>query len=170
MIRKKITAAIIILIGFLLQTSVFRSFELANVVPNMLLIVTVSYAYLRGRTSGLLIGFVCGLLLDMYCGSVMGLYAFIFMSIGFLIGFCRKFYFTDTLVLPFILISVSDLVYGFYYFITEFLMRGKLAFGYYFLHVILPEMLYTAIVGIVIYRLIKVLEQIINKADIRKED
>ena len=78
MIRKKITAAIIILIGFLLQTSVFRSFELANVVPNMLLIVTVSYAYLRGRTSGLLIGFVCGLLLDMYCGSVMGLYAFIF--------------------------------------------------------------------------------------------
>lgn len=84
MIRKKITAAIIILIGFLLQTSVFRSFELANVVPNMLLIVTVSYAYLRGRTSGLLIGFVCGLLLDMYCGSVMGLYAFIFMSIGFL--------------------------------------------------------------------------------------
>lgn len=169
MIRKKITAAIIILIGFLLQTSVFRSFELANVVPNMLLIVTVSYAYLRGRTSGLLIGFVCGLLLDMYCGSVMGLYAFIFMSIGFLIGFCRKFYFTDTLA-PFILISVSDLVYGFYYFITEFLMRGKLAFGYYFLHVILPEMLYTAIVGIVIYRLIKVLEQIINKADIRKED
>ena len=49
-------------------------------------------------------------------------------------------------------------------------MRGKLAFGYYFLHVILPEMLYTAIVGIVIYRLIKVLEQIINKADIRNED
>ena len=30
--------------------------------------------------------------------------------------------------------------------------------------------LYTAIVGIVIYRLIKVLEQFINKPHIRKED
>ena len=49
-------------------------------------------------------------------------------------------------------------------------MRGKLAFGFYFLHVNQPEMLSTAIVGIVLYRLIKVLEQIINKADIRKED
>nr|MCR5692181.1 rod shape-determining protein MreD [Eubacterium sp.] len=141
MIKKKIVVFFVIIISFLLQTTIFRNFELANVVPNFLLIVTVSYGYLRGRTSGLLIGFFCGLLLDLYCGSVIGLYAFIFMSIGFLLGYCQKFIFTDTLWLPAVLISISDLLYGIYYYVVEFLMRGRIQFGYYFSRVILPEII-----------------------------
>ena len=83
MIRKRIAAAIVILLAFLLQTTVFQPIKLADAVPNLLLAVTITYGYLRGRTSGLVIGFVCGLLLDCMYGSVIGLYAFIFLTIGF---------------------------------------------------------------------------------------
>ena len=139
MIKRKVVSIFIIFIAFLLQTTLCQSMALANVVPNLLLVVTICYGYLRGRTSGILIGFFCGLLLDMVYGSVIGLYAFVFMTIGFVIGFCQKIYFTDSLILPSILIVAGDFLYGIYYFVTEFLMRGRIHFGFYFLHVILPE-------------------------------
>lgn len=167
MIKRKIVTLFVIILAFILQTTVFRTIQLADVVPNLLLVVTVSYAYLRGRTSGILIGFFCGLMLDMMYGSVMGLYAFIFMSVGFLIGFCQKIYFRETLFLPAILIAVSDLVYGLFYYITEFLMRGRLHFGFYFLYRILPEMVYTAVVGILLFRILVSVERLLT-AD-RKE-
>ncbi len=163
MIRKKIVAIVAILLAYLLQTTIFRTFALADVVPNLLLVVVITYAYLRGRTSGLVIGFVCGIMLDMHYGSVIGLYAFIFMTIGFIIGFCQKIYFTDSLILPVILIAASDFVYCFYYYITEFLMRGRLHFGFYFIHRFLPEMLYTTLVGVVFYRLLAMLEELFTR-------
>ncbi|MCH5265643.1 MAG: rod shape-determining protein MreD [Lachnospiraceae bacterium] len=158
MIKRKAASVLIILIAFVLQTTVFQALALAEVVPNLLLVVTVCYAYLRGRTSGLINGFFCGLLMDMVYGSVVGLYAFIFMSIGFAVGFCRKIYFTDRLILPAVLITGSDLVYGIYYYVMEFLMRGRMNLGFYFLRVILPEVIYTALVGILVYRLLAALE------------
>lgn len=158
MIRKKILAAIVILLAFLLQTTVFQSIKLADVVPNLMLVVTITFAYLRGRTSGQIIGFICGIMLDMLYGTVLGLYAFIFMTIGFCVGFCQKFYFTDRLVLPIVLIASGDFLYCFYYYVTEFLMRGRLHFWFFFIHRFLPEMSYTTLVGVVLYRLLAMAE------------
>lgn len=168
MIKKKVIAFLFILVAFLLQTTIFKVIALADVVPNLVLVVTISYAYLRGRTSGIVIGFVCGIMLDMMYGSVIGLYAFIFMTIGFVVGFCRKLYFTDSLLLPTVLIAVSDLVYCFYYYITEFLMRGRLHFIFYFVHEFLPEILYTTLVGVLLYRLVVWAEgkTIVNRKEI----
>lgn len=98
MIKKRILPVVMILAAFLLQTTVFQSIKLAGAVPNLLLVLTITYGYLRGRTSGLVIGFFSGLLLDCLYGSVIGLYAFIFMTIGFVVGFCKKIYFTDSLI------------------------------------------------------------------------
>ena len=114
MIKKTITSILIILIAFLLQTTVFRALELAEVVPNLLLIVTISYGYIRGRTHGMWIGLVCGLMLDMMYESVIGLCGFIFMTIGFFIGYIRKVFFTDGILLPIVLMSVGDFVYNMY--------------------------------------------------------
>jgi rod shape-determining protein MreD len=106
-------------------------------------------------------GFFCGLMLDMMYGSVIGLYAFIFMTVGFCVGFCQKIYFRESLFLPAVLIAGSDLLYGLFYYITEFLMRGRIHFGFFFLHRILPEMIYTTIVGIIFFRILAWLEKIL---------
>lgn len=161
MIRKKLLSILVILFAFLLQTTVFRLLELADVVPNLLLVATVSYAYLRGRTSGIITGFFCGLILDMMYGSVIGLYAFIFMTVGFIIGFCPKIYFRENLLLPTVLIAISDLLYGIFYYITEFLMRGRVHIGFFFVHRILPEMIYTVLTGIVFFHILASLEKLV---------
>ena len=162
MIKRRISTIIIILLAFLLQTTVFHKLALANVVPNLLLILTMCYSYMRGRTSGEVIGLVCGLMLDMMYGSVIGLYAFIFMTIGFLCGYCQKIYFTDNYILPCVLVGLSDLVYGFYYYITEFLVRGKLHFTFYFSHIILPELIYTLVISVVVFRVLNRLEKYLS--------
>ena len=154
MIKKKVVVFIFMLLALLMQTAIFRAIALADVVPNLLLVVVISYAYLRGRTSGLVIGFICGLMLDMIYGSVIGLYAFISMSIGFVVGFCQKVYFTDSMLLPTVLIAASDMVYCFYSYIAEFLLRGRVHFLFYFVHRFLPQILYTTLAGLVLYRLI----------------
>ncbi len=159
MIKKRVAAVIVIVLAFLLQTTVFHPIELAESVPNLLLAVTITYGYLRGRTSGLVIGFVCGLLLDCMYGSVIGLYAFIIMTIGFVVGFCRKIYFTDSLILPVSLMVAGEFVYFIYLYITEFLMRGRLHFVFYFLHKFLPEMLYTTLIGVLVYELLALLDR-----------
>lgn len=158
MIKKKVVVFIFIILALLMQTAIFRAIALADVVPNLLLVVVISYAYLRGRTSGLVIGFICGLMLDMIYGSVIGLYAFISMSIGFAVGFCQKVYFTDSMLLPTVLIATGDLIYCTYSYITEFLLRGRLHFWFYFVHRFLPQILYTTLVGLVLYRLIAWIE------------
>lgn len=162
MIKKKIASLLVVILAFLLQTTIFQKLALADVVPNLLLVATVSYAYLRGRTSGILIGFLCGLLLDMGYGSVIGLYALILLSIGFVVGFCQKFYFREGLVLPIVLIASSSLVYDIYYYVTEFLVRARLNFSFYFVHKILPKAIYTTLVGIVAYKLIDTLDRKIS--------
>lgn len=162
MIKRKVVTFICIILALLLQTTIFRKLALSDVVPNILLALTVSYGYLRGRTSGMLTGFFCGLILDCAYGSVIGLYAFIMMSIGFVIGFCQKIYFRNSLVLPLVLIAGSDFIYCIYLYVTEFLMRGKLNFIFYFIHRILPEVVYTTLVGILVYRLIAAAEKLVS--------
>ncbi len=159
MIRNRIGTGILILLFYLLQTTVFHSIKLANVVPNLLLILTVSIAYLRGRSEGLITGFICGLMLDMQFGTVIGLYAFIYMLIGFVIGHWRKIYYADEYLVPAILVGAADFVYGIFYYIVEFLLRGRLDFGFYFLHKILPELIYTSIIALILCRLIFLLEK-----------
>lgn len=159
MIKRRISTIIIIILAFLLWTTMFQSFKLANVAPNIMLVVVVCYSYMRGRTSGILIGFLCGILSDMMYGTVIGLYAFGLMTIGLLCGYCQKVYFTDNYILPCVLVGISDFAYGLFYYVTEFLIRGRLNFWFYLSSVILPEVIYTMIVTVILFRPLSALEK-----------
>ena len=76
------------------------------------------------------------------------------MYIGYLNGkFCRIFY-PEDIKLPLALIVVSDLSYGIICYILTFMLRGRFDFAYYFLHIILPEALYTIVVTLFFYPVI----------------
>ena len=85
MLRKIIVFALII-ICFILQCSVFDGLALAGIIPNLMLILTYSFGFMRGDREGLLIGFFCGMLSDIFFGSFLGFYALILMYIGYEIG------------------------------------------------------------------------------------
>ena len=90
--RRKITVFIIIGVCYLLQTTFFDTLSFASISPNLLIIVTSSFGFMRGRKEGLFIGFFCGLLLDIFGGGVLGFYSLLYMYIGYINGnfFIRK--------------------------------------------------------------------------------
>ena len=56
----------IVIVGFLLQTSIFPRMRLAGVTPNIMVIIITSFGLIRGRKQGMMIGFFSGLLLDFF--------------------------------------------------------------------------------------------------------
>lgn len=152
--RRKITVFLIILVCFLLQTTLFQSISFLTVAPNLLIIVTASFGFMRGKKEGMYIGFFCGMLIDIFYANILGGYALLFMYIGYLNGFFRKLFFPEDLKLPMVLIAASDFIYNFVIYFFLFLFRNRLEFPYYLSHVILPELVYTLLMMIVLYFII----------------
>lgn len=151
---RKFVVALFVLVCFVLQCSVFGHIAFAGIIPNMMIILTASFGFMRGEKEGLVIGFFCGLLNDVFFGSFLGFYALVLMYIGYLNGkFCRIFY-PEDIKLPIALIITSDLSYGAICYMLLFMLRSKFQFTYYFSHVILPEMLYTTVVTLFLYPLV----------------
>lgn len=166
--KRGISTAFIILVCFVLQTTFFQAIALADVVPNLLIIITVAYGYMNGEKEGMLVGLCCGLLYDIFFGSVLGLFALFYMVIGYLNGLLNKLYYTDDMMIPLILIGASDFFYNFLYYICEFLLRGRLDFFFYVRRIILPEVVYTLLVSILLYRFLHMLNGLLKPADRRE--
>ena len=152
--RRKLTVAVIIIVCFLLQSTIFQALSFASISPNLLIIVTASFGFMRGKKEGLWVGFFCGLLVDVFYGSYFGLYALIYMYVGYMNGFFRKLFYPEDVKLPMILISASDFGYNLIIYLILFFMRGNFHLGYYLLNIIIPELIYTLVVTIVLYFII----------------
>ena len=58
--RRVIVIAVLIIISFVLQTTLFNYHDVVGVAPDLLLVITMSFGIMRGRREGLLTGFFCG--------------------------------------------------------------------------------------------------------------
>ncbi|HAG69583.1 MAG TPA: rod shape-determining protein MreD [Lachnospiraceae bacterium] len=150
--KRIIIEVLIIIAAFILQSTVFGAISLGGIVPNLLIIVTSSVGIMRGKKEGMFSGFLCGILLDIFFGNVLGFYALIYTFIGYLNGIFQSLFYPEDVKLPMILISASEVVYCFICYIFLFLLRRRLHPGYYIIHIILPEIVYTIVVTIVLYR------------------
>lgn len=152
--KRGIVTAILILLCFLLQCTVFRSLAFGGIVPNLLIVLTASFGFMHGERTGLLIGFFCGLLVDIFFASVIGFYAMLYMYIGYMNGKFSAIFYPQDIKLPIALILGSNFLYGIACYVIMFLLRGRFDFGYYLVHIILPEIVYTIVVTLLLYPLI----------------
>ena len=152
--KRKVTVAVIILVCYLLQCTVFQTFSFASIAPNLLIVVTSAFGFMRGKKEGIWVGFFCGLCMDIFYGSTIGFYALIYTYIGFFNGLFRKLFYPEDIKLPMLLIAGSDLLYNFAVYFFLFFFRGKFQLAYYLQHIILPELVYTMLVTIVLYMII----------------
>ncbi len=160
--KKFICAFILIILSFCLQTTLFKWISFGGIVPNLLIILTASYGFMRGDKAGLLVGFFCGLLSDIFFGSFIGLNAIFYMYIGYLNGKFHQVFYEDDVKLPLVLILTSDLVYSLAYYVIMFLLRARFDFSYYFLNIILPEAIYTIAVTLIFYPLLLVIHKLLD--------
>ena len=152
--KRKIITVCIILICFLLQCTVFKGLQLASVSPNLLIIVTSSFGFMRGKKEGMVVGFISGLLIDIMFNDLIGFYALIYTLLGYANGFFRKIFYDDDIKLPLILIAASDFLYGHIVCIFMFIMRSRLDYFYYLKSIIIPELIYTILITLILYQVI----------------
>ena len=153
MLRKLITI-ILILLCFVLQSTILPALSLGGITPNLLVILTASVGFTRGDTSGMLVGFVCGILTDISYGDMLGFYALLLAYIGFVNGQFSRIFYPEDVKLPIALIIVSDLTYELISYIMLFLLRGRLDFLYYFARIIVPKAIYTIVLTLLVYPLL----------------
>ena len=152
--KRKIVTIAIIFVCFLLECTVFQGIALGGVTPNLLIVVTSSFGFMRGKKEGMMVGFISGLLVDIMFSDLIGFYALIYMVLGYANGFFKKIFYDDDVKLPLILITASDFIYGNIVCVFMFVMRSRFHYFYYLKSVIIPELIYTILVTIILYQAI----------------
>lgn len=152
--KRKIITIGIIIICFLLESTIFQKLSFASITPNIMIIVTATFGFMRGKKEGIIVGFISGLLLDIMFGDLIGFYALIYTVLGYANGMFRRIFYSDDIKLPLVLIAASDFVYGHIVCIFMFIMRSRFNYFYYLGTIILPELIYTLIVTLGIYQAI----------------
>ena len=165
--KRFLITTVLIFICFLLQCTVFHSLAFVGIVPNLLIVLTASFGFMRGEKTGLLIGFFCGILVDIFFGNTIGFYALVYMYIGYMNGKFSAIFYPQDIKLPIALILGSDCFYGLVCYVIMFLLRSRFEFGYYFMQIILPEIVYTIVVTIFLYPLILWINTGLERSELR---
>ena len=167
--RRIIVSAVIILILSLLQMSVLPWIPAVFLQPNLLLIFVVSTGFMRGRRSGIWMGFACGLVLDLFYGPGLGFHALLLMLIGYANGFLCKIFFDEDLKMPVILVSVSELFYGICFSIYTMLSGGHYSFWKYVRLAILPELISSVIFTFILYKIFFMINQRLSAYELEEQ-
>lgn len=152
-IKQALLNVILILLAFTIQNCVFPLLPFLAATPNLLLILTFSFGFIHGKNAGMLYGLLSGLLLDLFYSGPFGFYTLVYIYIGYINGIFTKYYYEDYITLPLILSMFNELAYSMYVYVLRFLIRGRLDLPYYFRNIILPEIIFTVITTLLVYRL-----------------
>lgn len=167
--RRKIIVLLLIISFFVMQSTVIHNIAMGSISPNLLIILTSSIGFMRGKKEGLFTGFLCGLLIDIYFSDVIGYQAMLYMLIGYGNGCFHRIFYDDDIKLPLVLIGVSEFVYGIVIFFFSFVLRSRFELSYYFMSVIIPELVYTLLVTLIVYQIIRRINQKIEIMERRSE-
>lgn len=88
---RAVIVGVLIVVTIALQVSVFSHFSLDGVVPDLVLLVVIAAALVRGPTYAALLGFIAGLVLDLAppADHTAGRWALAFVIVGYLTGLAK---------------------------------------------------------------------------------
>ena len=153
MLRVPVTG-VLILVNYVLQTTLWPELAILGVTPDTALIFIVSYGMLRGEVEGALFGLAAGFLMDIFGGEYMGVYALMGFLVGYVSGKPFKDFFKDNYFLPFFVVLAITVVYQYALYVINFMFRGQLDFWFYTRAIIFPKTVYTAALAIPLYGLL----------------
>ena len=147
-----LTIFLIIIINFILQSTVLSYFSIFGVLPNTSLIIIVVIALLKGRKAGSIVGLIMGLLQDIIFSPVIGVNAFIYFFIGYFIGMAESKLSKDNALIPFVITIGSTIGYHLFYYLFMFFLGHNLNFSVFFKKVVIFETAYNSLLSILFYK------------------
>ncbi|NMB08695.1 MAG: rod shape-determining protein MreD [Tissierellia bacterium] len=148
-----ITIFLIIIINFIIQSTILPSLRILGVAPNTGLIIIVLISLLRGKTVGSIVGILIGLLQDIIFSTVIGVNGIIYFFIAYIIGMNEEKLAKDNILIPILLSFFATMFYHLLYYLFMFFLGHSINFYAFFKKIVLLEMLYNGLLSILFYKL-----------------
>ncbi len=145
---------LLVVLAFVLQTCVIPFFTIFSSAPNLILIITFSYGFIYGTATGIICGFFAGLMMDLFYTEPFGLFILIYSYLGYFSGLFSHTFRTDSYVLPVMLCLLNELIYNAAILAYRYMALGSVHFQYSLRNIILPEVFFTLLVTLVVYRIL----------------
>lgn len=143
---------IILLLALIFQATIISSVQIRNWKPDLVIIFLVMFALRHGKSAGSTAGFFVGIIGDVMSWKLLGVGAMAKAITGYVAGATARFFQDRSqMVLSFVFsLLISGFVHDFIYFYVNTLGK-EISWGVLIFAQIIPNLLYTAIVGTVIY-------------------
>lgn len=145
---------LLIILNFVLQSTLYPKLAIQGIFPNTALILVTSYSLLRGRKEGALAGAGTGFLMDVFFNTYIGFYTILFLLIGLLFGRSQQNFYRENYILPMLFCAISTALFETALYIIGFFFRGEGNLLYFLFRILLPEIVYAAIVTVPYYRIL----------------
>ncbi|OGO76644.1 MAG: rod shape-determining protein MreD [Clostridiales bacterium GWB2_37_7] len=153
---KTLVVSVLVLLNLVLETTLFQFLRIGGIKPDFVIMLIVSYAILEGGAFSAGIGLTSGLLIDILFGRILGVNAFSYMITGYILGQAHENVFKDSILPPALFNFAAVIVYQHIYFLiiylTGNLMNEGISYTYILFRIILPQGIYNAVFGAIIYR------------------
>jgi rod shape-determining protein MreD len=146
--------AAIVLINFILQSTVLNIFSVGGVVPNTGLMIVIAFSLISGKKTGAIVGLTTGLLQDMLFSGVIGINTLGLFSVGLLVGNLDQKVFKENLFLPFVITLLSTVFMYLSQFFFIYFLKIEVSLMDLILGDMIKELIYNGAVTVFVYKLI----------------
>lgn len=103
--------AVVLVFILLVESTILPLVSGGYIVPDFLLVVVVSWAFLWGEKRGACFGLIAGLFQDLLFGTVLGLYGLTKMLAGYLAGVASREIYREQVIGPMLIVFVVTLIH-----------------------------------------------------------
>lgn len=143
---------LVIIINFILQSTIIPYLGILGVVPNTSIIIIVIISLLKGKRTGSITGLLMGLLQDLIFSPIIGVNGFIYFFTGYFVGMLESKLSKDSFLIPFIITIVATIGYHLFYALFMFFLGHNINLIVLFEETVIFEVVYNSLVSILFYK------------------
>ena len=163
-----VKAAALLFLAAIMQVSIFAQVHIFGGVPDVLLVMLVAVALLRGAIVGAAGGFFAGLLVDTASLGRLGLTSLVLTIAGYWIGRYGETTGRDRAHAPFLSVAVVTILYSFGLLLVHFVLGERAPAGA-MLRGLLPAIVLNLIFTAPVYALVRRLLRPLDRSDLSTE-
>lgn len=153
--RRTLLLSVVIVTALLLQTTVFADVRLLGARPELMFLLTISFAILEGPASGAITGFAGGMAQDFLLDQPKGITALTLTLLGYTVGLLRQYIVSPSPVLPVLLVAGGTFVGELFYGLVAFLLGQLDVTALYLFRVAALSAVYNAILTPLVYPVLR---------------
>jgi rod shape-determining protein MreD len=154
-VRRTLLLSVVIVTALLLQTTVFADVRLLGARPELMFLLSISFAILEGPASGAITGFAGGMAQDFLLDQPKGITALTLTLLGYTVGLLRQYIVSPSPVLPVLLVAGGTFVGELFYGLVAFLLGQLDVTALYLFRIAALSAVYNAILTPLVYPVLR---------------